>query len=51
MNMYIIHYRNIGSDQVRQTRPIAGVDEKDAVADFRRNALDFFKVIKVELTN
>jgi len=49
MKMYIIHYKQVGSEQVRQTRPIAGTDEKDAVSDFRRNTLDPFKVIKIEV--
>jgi hypothetical protein len=48
MKSYTIYYKQFGTTQERQTQPIAGVDEKDAIADFRRNALDPFIVTRTE---
>lgn len=48
MNSYVIHYKQIGSDKEQTTRPIQGTDRNEALADFKRNALDPFTVVKIE---
>ena len=47
MNLYKIKYKQVGTEDVRETVAIAGRDEAEALADFKLNALDPFTVVEV----
>lgn len=47
LNQYKIRYKQIGSDDIKETIPFFAYNRNDAIRDYRSKALDPFTVVEV----